>query len=106
VDSNCTIWAADYSANGYLIKWVPSQGQAGMQISSQGSGARQRGVNVDLSGNVWTSDTESSTLIRWNPEHPHSDGDLYVTHVLRTHSGIGITFGGQIVNPSFTAAEQ
>jgi DNA-binding beta-propeller fold protein YncE len=67
VDSNCTIWAADYSTNGYLIKWVPSQGQAGMQISPQGSGARQRGVNVDLSGNVWTSHTVSPTLIRWNP---------------------------------------
>jgi hypothetical protein len=36
VDSNCTIWAADWSGNGYLIKWDPSAGQAGMQISSQG----------------------------------------------------------------------
>jgi hypothetical protein len=101
VDSNCTIWAADYSANGYLIKWVPSQGQAGMQISSQGSGARQRGVNVDLSGNVWTSDTESSTLIRWNPAT--LTPTVYSDTCSSFHSGIGITFGGQIVNPSFTS---
>jgi hypothetical protein len=101
VDSNCTIWAADYSTNGYLIKWVPSQGQAGMQISPQGSGARQRGVNVDLSGNVWTSHTVSPTLIRWNPATltptVYSDSDTCSSF----HSGIGITFGGQIVNPSF-----
>jgi hypothetical protein len=99
VDSNCTIWAADYSANGYLIKWVPSQGQAGMQISSQGSGSRQRGVNVDLSGNVWTSHTERSTLIRWNPAT--LTPTVYSDTCSSFHSGIGITFGGQIVNPSF-----
>jgi streptogramin lyase len=67
VDSNCTIWAADWSGNGYLIKWDPSAGQAGMQISAQGVPGRHRGVNVDLDGNVWTSHTGSSTLIRWNP---------------------------------------
>jgi hypothetical protein len=100
VDSNCTIWAADWSGNGYLIKWVPSQGQAGMQISPQGSGAPQRGVNVDLSGNVWTSHTGSSTLIRWNPITltPATYTDTCST---TSHSGIGITFGGQIVNPSY-----
>jgi len=100
VDSNCTIWAADWSGNGYLIKWVPSQGQAGMQISPQGSGAPQRGVNVDLSGNVWTSHTGRSTLIRWNPATltptVYSDSDTCSSF----HSGIGIAFGGQIVNPA------
>ncbi len=101
VDSNCTIWAADYSANGYLIKWVPSQGQAGMQISSQGSGAPQRGVNVDLSGNVWTSHTGGFTLIRWNP-NTLTPAATYTDTCSRTHSGIGIAFGGQIVNPSHT----
>jgi hypothetical protein len=98
VDSNCTIWAADFSDNGYLIKWVPSQGQAGMQISPQGSGAPQRGVNVDLSGNVWTSHTWRSTLIRWDPNTltPTPYNDTCTSH----HSGLGITYGGQIVNPA------
>jgi hypothetical protein len=103
VDSHCTIWAADWSGNGYLIKWDPSAGQAGMQISSQGVLGYHRGVNVDLSGNVWTSVSippSADRLVRWNPANltPTVYSD---TCSSESHSGIGITFGGQIVNPSY-----
>jgi streptogramin lyase len=102
VDSNCTIWAADWSGNGYLIKWDPSAGQAGMQISSQGVLGYHRGVNVDLDGNVWTSVSippDADRLVRWDPAT--LTPTVYRETCSSTHSGIGITFGGQIVNPSY-----
>jgi len=99
VGPDCTIWAADWSGAGRLIRWYPSQGQAGMAVSVASTGGQHRGVNVDLDGNVWTSYTGSSTLIRWDP------GTLipttYTDTCSTTHSGIGIAFGGQIVNPSY-----
>jgi hypothetical protein len=101
VDPNCTIWAADWSGNGYLIKWDPSAGQAGMQISSQGVPGRHRGVNVDLSGNVWTSVSippGADRLVRWVPAT--LTPTIYSDTCSSTHSGIGIAFGGQIVNPA------
>lgn len=98
VGPDCTIWAADWTSAGCLIRWYPSQGQAGMAVSAASTGGQQRGVNVDLNGNVWTSHTSSPTLIRWDPNT--LTPTIYRDTCSTTHSGIGITFGGQIVNPA------
>jgi hypothetical protein len=74
VDPSCTIWAADF--NGRLIRWYPWMGAAGVAVSApHRTDSNQRGVIVDLDGNVWTSHTWSSTIRRWDPSHPHP-GDL------------------------------
>jgi hypothetical protein len=97
VDPSCTIWAADF--NGRLIRWYPWMGAAGVAVSaSHPTDSNQRGVIVDLDGNVWTSHTWSSTIRRWDPSTltPTPYNDTCTSH----HSGLGITYGGQIVNPA------
>jgi hypothetical protein len=97
VDPSCTIWAADF--NGRLIRWYPWMGAAGVAVSaSHPTDSNQRGVIVDLDGNVWTSHTWSSTIRRWDPATltPFTFADTCSL----SHSGIGIAYNGQIVNPA------
>jgi len=97
VDPSCTIWAADF--NGRLIRWYPWMGAAGVAVSAPPpTNSKQRGVIVDLDGNVWTSHTWSSIIRRWDPATltPTPYNDTCTSH----HSGLGITYGGQIVNPA------
>jgi hypothetical protein len=98
VDNRCRVWL---TAGNAITRWVPQNGQAGvvtcLALLHLGS---FRGINIDLDGFIWTSDTGGTTrLAVWNdssqPCEHHSTDNCSVTH-----SGIGITFGGQIVNPS------
>jgi streptogramin lyase len=99
IDQQCRVLGADWSGSGHLIRWDPSQGQNGMEVSVQTVAGQHRGVNVDLNGDIWTSLTGSATLVRWDPNT--LTPATYTDGCSQTHSGIGITFGRQIVNPSY-----
>ena len=99
VDRNCTIWASDFDA-GRLIRWIPSQGQAGVAVSAPSTNTRHRGVNIDLQGFVWTSETSGTRMIKWDPSALNPVA-TYNDTCSRTHSGIGIAFRGQVVNPAY-----
>jgi hypothetical protein len=95
VDNQCRVWL---TAGNAITRWVPQNGQAGVATSGPAPLGFIRGINIDLDGFIWTSDTGGTTLAVW-------DGSLNLVNTFTdncsvTHSGIGITFGGQIVNPS------
>ncbi|MCS7190772.1 MAG: hypothetical protein NZ843_04110, partial [Fimbriimonadales bacterium] len=99
VDRDCVVWSADWNTQGRLIRWEPWLGAAGVAVSSQGLGGRTRGVNVDLNGYVWTSLSDLSGMARWNRNTLTIDA-AYNDTCSPNHSGIGIAFGGQVVNPA------
>lgn len=104
VDRNCIVWCADWNSGGRLIRWDPSQGAAGVAVSTQGLGNRTRGVNIALDGFVWTSLTTGATVARWDPNTltiVNTYTDECPQPGPQSHSGIGIAYGGQMVNPSY-----
>jgi hypothetical protein len=96
VDNQCRVWL---TAGNAITRWVPQNGQAGVAVSNPAPIGFIRGINIDLDGFIWTSETDGPRLAVW-------DDNLNLVGIFNdqcsiTHSGIGITFGGQIVNPSF-----
>jgi hypothetical protein len=96
VDNQCRVWL---TAGNAITRWVPQNGQAGVAASAPAPIGFIRGINIDLDGFIWTSETGGPRLAVW-------DDNLNLVGIFDdqcsiTHSGIGITFGGQIVNPSF-----
>jgi hypothetical protein len=96
VDNQCRVWL---TAGNAITRWVPQNGQAGVAASAPAPIGFIRGINIDLDGFIWTSETGGPRLAVW-------DDNLNLVGIFNdqcsiTHSGIGITFGGQIVNPSF-----
>jgi streptogramin lyase len=96
VDNQCRVWLTAGSA---ITRWVPQNGQAGVAVSNPAPIGGFRGINIDLDGFIWTSETDGPRLAVW-------DDNLNLVGIFDdqcsiNHSGIGITFGGQIVNPSF-----
>jgi hypothetical protein len=95
VDNQCRVWL---TAGNAITRWVPQNGQAGVASSAPAPIGFIRGINIDLDGFIWTSETGGPRLAVW-------DDNLNLVNTFTdncsvTHSGIGITFGGQIVNPS------
>lgn len=99
---DCTVWCADIS-NGRLIRWVPSQGQAGVSASNP-SGGRDRGVAVALDGTVWTTLYASNQAAQWNPVNLTLMNIFNTCATQNLQSGMGITIGGQIVAVGFLSA--
>jgi hypothetical protein len=96
VDNQCRVWLTAGSA---IARWIPQNGQEGVAVSAPAPIWSFRGINIDLAGFIWTSETDRMRLAVW-------DDNLNLVGIFDdqcsiTHSGIGITFGGQIVNPSF-----
>jgi hypothetical protein len=95
VDNRCRVWLTAGSA---ITRWVPQNGQAGVATSGPAPLGFIRGINIDLDGFIWTSDTGGTTLAVWDDSL--NLVNTFTDNCSVTHSGIGITFGGQIVNPS------
>ena len=98
VDNRCRVWL---TAGNAITRWVPQNGQAGVATSGPAPPPLGfiRGINIDLDGFIWTSDTGGTTLAVWDDSL--NLVNTFTDNCSVTHSGIGITFGGQIVNPSY-----
>jgi hypothetical protein len=94
VDNQCRVWL---TAGNAITRWEPWNGS--VATSAPAPIGFIRGINIDLDGFIWTSETGGPRLAVW-------DDNLNLVGIFNdqcsiTHSGIGITFGGQIVNPSY-----
>lgn len=98
VDRNCIVWCNDFNT-GRLVRWNPTQGQAGVSISSASPGGNWRGVSVDFDGNIWQVRTTAGSpgqVTKWAPTNPPTLLDTYDVPGISRGSGIGVTAGGHI----------
>lgn len=94
VDRFCRVWG---SSGARVVRWIPSQNQIDYSAPVSNFGFA-RGVNIDLDDIVWISETYGGSLAAFDSntlQHLGTFGDTCTTN----HSGIGIAFGNQIVNP-------